>query len=187
MEAQYRDEVKKLQEHRQRTMELEATKKQKALMPKPPSAGTPQTASAKQYQRFQELLEKKLATPESMQSSPAPKTITDWAAPSPTAEVIKGNRPGQPTGPEADLPPLPAEATPAAKGSHKAKGEDAEIVPGKVLYAMYGYVAQQADELSFSAGDTIICVGSTPDEGWFNGICNQKSGLFPSNYVATAP
>jgi myosin-1 len=50
--------------------------------------------------------------------------------------------------------------------------------------AIYAYNANEADELTFNAGD-IIYVISKDDSGWWTGVKQgeQKKGLFPSNYV----
>lgn len=48
--------------------------------------------------------------------------------------------------------------------------------------AMYDYVAQQPDEISFKESDTIELLDtSNPD--WWMGILNGKQGLFPAAYV----
>ncbi|CAL8143801.1 unnamed protein product [Orchesella dallaii] len=56
--------------------------------------------------------------------------------------------------------------------------------PGKVtvLRALYGYSAQQEDELTFSEGDILYLVDQT-DANWWKARCGMKVGLIPANYV----
>jgi len=54
---------------------------------------------------------------------------------------------------------------------------------GKTLLARFTYKARSADELSFVKGDLILCLSQSQEEGWYVGSCNQRSGLFPCNYV----
>ncbi|KAF6036725.1 dock [Bugula neritina] len=62
-------------------------------------------------------------------------------------------------------------------------GEEASI--GAYVCAKYSYVAQQADELSFSKGDYIIVLEKSKD-GWWKGRKNTNVGWFPGNYVDIA-
>uniref|UniRef100_A0A8C9VGQ3 SH3 domain-containing protein n=1 Tax=Scleropages formosus TaxID=113540 RepID=A0A8C9VGQ3_SCLFO len=50
--------------------------------------------------------------------------------------------------------------------------------------AMYDYMAQDNDEVSFRDGDMIINAQSI-DEGWMYGTVQRtgKSGMFPANYM----
>ncbi|KAJ1516483.1 hypothetical protein HMI54_009274 [Coelomomyces lativittatus] len=52
----------------------------------------------------------------------------------------------------------------------------------KLVRALFDYKAQDAGNLSFSAGD-IIQVFTVLESGWWDGISNDKRGWFPSNYV----
>eukprot|EP00796_Vickermania_ingenoplastis_P010346 gene10346-7239_t len=54
---------------------------------------------------------------------------------------------------------------------------------GTTFRAMYAYKARAPDELSFEEGHKIVCISRAPEEGWFKGVCNQRTGLFPINYV----
>nr|CCM16740.1 Putative paraflagellar rod protein-like protein [Leishmania guyanensis] len=69
-----------------------------------------------------------------------------------------------------------ATATPAAPLS-PARME------GATFEALFDYCARAPDELTFEAGQEIICISRAPEEGWFRGVCNQRTGLFPINYV----
>ncbi|XP_034243922.1 intersectin-1 isoform X2 [Thrips palmi] len=51
------------------------------------------------------------------------------------------------------------------------------------VIALYQYVAQNEDELSFEKDDTITILAKE-EAAWWRGELNGVSGLFPSNYVA---
>lgn len=48
--------------------------------------------------------------------------------------------------------------------------------------ALYDYTKDKDDELSFTAG-TVIYVVKKNDDGWFEGVADGITGLFPGNYV----
>ncbi len=48
--------------------------------------------------------------------------------------------------------------------------------------AIYDYSADKEDELSFSEGSTIYVLKKN-DDGWWEGVMNGVTGLFPGNYV----
>ncbi|KAF2088241.1 hypothetical protein K490DRAFT_73196 [Saccharata proteae CBS 121410] len=73
----------------------------------------------------------------------------------------------------APPPPAAAPAPPAAPPAAKA---------GPTATAQYEYEAAEENELSFPDGATIMNV-EFPDEDWWFGEYNGKSGLFPANYV----
>ncbi|XP_076577511.1 abl interactor 1a isoform X8 [Chaetodon auriga] len=50
------------------------------------------------------------------------------------------------------------------------------------VVAIYDYTRDKDDELSFMEG-AIIYVIKKNDDGWFEGVCNGVTGLFPGNYV----
>ncbi|XP_025964481.2 CD2-associated protein isoform X2 [Dromaius novaehollandiae] len=47
---------------------------------------------------------------------------------------------------------------------------------------LFEYIPQNEDELELKLGD-IIDINEEVEEGWWSGILNGKSGLFPSNFV----
>ncbi|XP_005730541.1 abl interactor 1a isoform X10 [Maylandia zebra] len=50
------------------------------------------------------------------------------------------------------------------------------------VVAIYDYAKDKDDELTFMEG-AIIYVIKKNDDGWFEGVCNGTTGLFPGNYV----
>ena len=48
--------------------------------------------------------------------------------------------------------------------------------------AIYDYAADKDDELSFNEGATIYVLKKN-DDGWWEGVMNGVTGLFPGNYV----
>lgn len=58
-----------------------------------------------------------------------------------------------------------------------------EIVDtGVTAVALYDYQAAADDEISFDPEDIITHIEKI-DEGWWRGLCKEKYGLFPANYV----
>ncbi|KAG5455023.1 Hematopoietic lineage cell-specific protein [Clonorchis sinensis] len=55
-------------------------------------------------------------------------------------------------------------------------------LPQCTVVALYDYTAEEADELTFSVGELITEVEKI-DPGWWKGVCRDKVGIFPSNYV----
>ncbi|XP_062411567.1 unconventional myosin-If [Sardina pilchardus] len=54
--------------------------------------------------------------------------------------------------------------------------------PGPRCRALYQYVGQDTDEISFDVGDIIELMNEDPS-GWWRGRFRGKAGLFPGNYV----
>ncbi|XP_034558401.1 abl interactor 1-like isoform X4 [Notolabrus celidotus] len=50
------------------------------------------------------------------------------------------------------------------------------------VVAIYDYSKDKEDELSFMEG-AIIYIIKKNDDGWYEGVCNGVTGLFPGNYV----
>jgi hypothetical protein len=52
------------------------------------------------------------------------------------------------------------------------------------VIALYDFKAQDAGDLSFRAGDRIQVISRTePSTDWWTGRLNDRTGIFPSNYV----
>ena len=50
------------------------------------------------------------------------------------------------------------------------------------MVAVYDYTADKEDELSFSE-NSVIYVLKRNDDGWWEGVMDGVTGLFPGNYV----
>jgi len=48
--------------------------------------------------------------------------------------------------------------------------------------ALYDYQAADDDEISFDPDDVITHIEKI-DDGWWRGLCKNRYGLFPANYV----
>ncbi|XP_003391968.2 PREDICTED: abl interactor 2-like, partial [Amphimedon queenslandica] len=74
-------------------------------------------------------------------------------------------------------PPPPEPEPPKSSAPSWAPSEYIEKVE-----ALYDYVKDKEDELTFSAG-SIIYVVKKNDDGWYEGVLDGNTGLFPGNYV----
>ncbi|KAM7282840.1 abl interactor 1 [Ixodes scapularis] len=87
--------------------------------------------------------------------------------------------PPEPLYPGNHVPP-----SPPAYGRQRADA-DHDWVPKTYLekvVAIYDYAADKDDELSFSE-NSVIYVVKKNDDGWYEGVMNGVTGLFPGNYV----
>ena len=51
-----------------------------------------------------------------------------------------------------------------------------------LVIAIYDYSADKDDELSFSENSVIYVIRKN-DDGWYEGVMDGITGLFPGNYV----
>jgi hypothetical protein len=72
--------------------------------------------------------------------------------------------------------------TPVAPAAGPAPGALTSAPSGPTASAIYDYEAAEDNELSFAEG-AIITGLKFPDEDWWFGHYDGKSGLFPANYV----
>ncbi|XP_075774223.1 tripartite motif-containing protein 10-like isoform X2 [Pelodiscus sinensis] len=124
-----------------------------------------------------------------------------------TLPAALGTQSGDPLGahrPAADSPTLPsaplpdemlmlgASSPPSTPSPPPVDYEEEEAADGdpawapknytEKVVALYDYTKDMDDELSFKKG-AIIYVTKKNDNGWYEGVCNQETGLFPGNYV----
>ncbi|XP_053715720.1 SH3 domain-containing kinase-binding protein 1 isoform X1 [Synchiropus splendidus] len=61
-------------------------------------------------------------------------------------------------------------------------GKKAEQIRKRRCKAAFSYVPQHEDELELKIGDIIEIIAEV-EEGWWEGLLNGKSGMFPSNFT----
>ncbi|XP_051996347.1 abl interactor 2-like isoform X15 [Xyrauchen texanus] len=116
------------------------------------------------------------------------ETISDAPPPPPPAEEVEFE--------EATPPPPPPEDYEDDEGDEEEESavveysdpyaeEDPPWAPRSYMekvVAIYDYMRDKEDELSFQEG-AIIYVIKKNDDGWFEGVMSGTTGLFPGNYV----
>ena len=122
---------------------------------------------AASYKRYRQLCDNVLDKQDPEQDGTEPKPPQD-ASQAPPPGPLDAN--------ESEEPPAPA------KGGNYLPAR----LEGCVVVGMYSYRAASGDELTFNAGDKIVVINEGTEEGWHYGICNQRTGLFPCNYVTLA-
>ncbi|XP_011614988.1 abl interactor 1-like isoform X2 [Takifugu rubripes] len=114
---------------------------------------------------------------ESITDSPAPPP------PPPPEDLSVFEEPSPPPPP----PPVDYEEEEAAVVHYNDPYADGDPQWAPKVYlekvvAIYDYSKDKEDELSFMEG-AIIYIIKKNDDGWFEGVCNGVTGLFPGNYV----
>ncbi|XP_071320149.1 abl interactor 2-like isoform X14 [Trachinotus anak] len=114
------------------------------------------------------------------------ETISDVPPPPPPAEESVFEEPTPPPPPPEDYEDDEDEEESAVvEYSDPYAEEDPPWAPRTYLekvVAIYDYTRDKEDELSFQEG-AIIYVIKKNDDGWFEGVMNGTTGLFPGNYV----
>ncbi|XP_038578295.1 abl interactor 1-like isoform X10 [Micropterus salmoides] len=114
------------------------------------------------------------------------ETISDVPPPPPPAEepVFEESTPPPPP-PEDYEDDEDEEESAVVEYSDPYAEEDPPWAPRTYLekvVAIYDYARDKEDELSFQEG-AIIYVIKKNDDGWYEGVMNGTTGLFPGNYV----
>ncbi|XP_078099459.1 abl interactor 2b isoform X3 [Sander vitreus] len=114
------------------------------------------------------------------------ETISDVPPPPPPAEepVFEEHTPPPPP-PENDEDDEDEEESAVVEYSDPYAEEDPPWAPRTYMekvVAIYDYARDKEDELSFQEG-AIIYVIKKNDDGWYEGVMNGTTGLFPGNYV----
>ncbi|KAM9836187.1 abl interactor 2-like isoform 8-T8 [Aulostomus maculatus] len=116
----------------------------------------------------------------------AQNQVSDVPPPPPPAEEPVFEEPTPPPPPPEDYEDDEEEEESAVvEYSDPYAEEDPPWAPRNYLekvVAIYDYTRDKEDELSFQEG-AIIYVIKKNDDGWFEGVMNGTTGLFPGNYV----
>ncbi|XP_029936482.1 abl interactor 2-like isoform X2 [Myripristis murdjan] len=137
-------------------------------------------------------------------ASPPPPSLLQFTPQLPlmgfVARVQESISDGAPPPPAIDSQSGPEEPHPAAQPLEDGQeGEESAVVEYSDPYAeedppwaprtylekvvaIYDYMADKEDELSFQEG-AIIYVIKKNEDGWYEGVMNATTGLFPGNYV----
>lgn len=208
MERIRREEIETLEKLRTFFDAQESAKQQRPLRLPGKSKNVPQSTLIK---RVHELLQKPLfpssdgGTSPSSESQRGAMVSSTVATTLPGASTAVSSSDGSAARPSASYLPRSSNADQgkyasygsgerkdkqAAEASDKGADTNAPFLPslplrmeGSSFKALYSYKARAPDELSFEEGHKIVCISRAPEEGWFKGVCNQRTGLFPINYV----
>ncbi|XP_016424457.1 abl interactor 2-like [Sinocyclocheilus rhinocerous] len=110
------------------------------------------------------------------------ETISDAPPPPPPSEEPVFEETQNPVPPPEDYE---QEESSVVEYSDPYAEEDPPWAPQTYLekvVAIYDYMRDKEDELSFQEGD-IIYVIKKNDDGWYEGVMSGTTGLFPGNYV----
>eukprot|EP00112_Aurelia_sp_Birch-Aquarium-sp1_P025650 Seg8645.1 transcript_id=Seg8645.1/GoldUCD/mRNA.D3Y31 product="SH3 domain-containing kinase-binding protein 1" protein_id=Seg8645.1/GoldUCD/D3Y31 len=125
-----------------------------------------------------------------------PVSMTDESKKAP-AKVEEQNKPTQKVPPlgkrEMPLPPgaqkrdLP-DGSATKRNAPAPPKEDSTSKQSLERYkALHDYVPENDDELALKQGDIVLVTDKDVCEGWWEGTSNNKSGVFPNNFVEPAP
>uniref|UniRef100_A0A4W6EPB1 Abl interactor 2 n=1 Tax=Lates calcarifer TaxID=8187 RepID=A0A4W6EPB1_LATCA len=155
-----------------------------------PRQQTPQVGGSLPYRRPPSVTGQPIVTQNQVNGGPYynQSPVSDAPPPPPHPDANPENQ----SGPEEPLPtPQPLEDGHEEEDSAVVEyndpyaEEDPPWAPRSYLekvVAIYDYTADKEDELSFQEG-AIIYVIKKNEDGWFEGVMNATTGLFPGNYV----
>uniref|UniRef100_A0A3Q2ZSR3 SH3 domain-containing protein n=1 Tax=Kryptolebias marmoratus TaxID=37003 RepID=A0A3Q2ZSR3_KRYMA len=147
-----------------------------------PRQQTPQVGGSLPYRRPSSVTGQPIVTQNHVNGGPYcnQSPVSDSPPPPhPSAESQSG--PKEPLSPRQPL----EEDSAVVEYSDPYAEEDPPWAPRNYLekvVAIYDYTADKEDELSFQEG-AIIYVVKKNEDGWFEGVMNATTGLFPGNYV----
>ncbi|XP_051538745.1 abl interactor 1 isoform X7 [Myxocyprinus asiaticus] len=130
---------------------------------------------------------------------PPPPPLPGQGPPMPAAVLVADTPTPPPPPPPDDMPMFDEAPPPPPPPPADYEDEEAAVVQYSDPYvdgdpqwapksyiekvvAIYDYTKDKDDELSFMEG-AIIYIVKKNDDGWFEGVCNGVTGLFPGNYV----
>ncbi|KAK4290998.1 hypothetical protein Pmani_036145 [Petrolisthes manimaculis] len=181
-----------------------------STLPHPPSAGAPPPPQVGMVHPLpQQQQQQQPQVPQGSYTPPPPPPHMEppqYAAhnvslpppPSPaTTGMVEVDYP--PPSPRPPSPPLPPPPPHAAEGElpppaipphfmEKVEDQDKPTPPSvpphylEKVIAVYDYSADKEDELTFNE-NAVIYVLKKNDDGWWEGVMNGVTGLFPGNYV----
>ncbi|XP_008293630.1 abl interactor 2-like isoform X6 [Stegastes partitus] len=151
------------------------------------STQTPQVGGSLPYRRPPSVTGQPIVTQNQVNGGPYynQSPVSDAPPPpQPAAESQSGPEEAPPT-PEPLQDGHEEEDSAVVEYNDPYAEEDPPWAPRSYLekvVAIYDYTADKEDELSFQEG-AIIYVIKKNEDGWFEGVMNATTGLFPGNYV----
>ncbi|XP_008293628.1 abl interactor 2-like isoform X4 [Stegastes partitus] len=152
-----------------------------------PRQQTPQVGGSLPYRRPPSVTGQPIVTQNQVNGGPYynQSPVSDAPPPpQPAAESQSGPEEAPPT-PEPLQDGHEEEDSAVVEYNDPYAEEDPPWAPRSYLekvVAIYDYTADKEDELSFQEG-AIIYVIKKNEDGWFEGVMNATTGLFPGNYV----
>ncbi|XP_028992185.1 abl interactor 2-like isoform X2 [Betta splendens] len=178
-----------------------------------PRQQTPQVGGSLPYRRPPSVTDQPITAPTQVNggpyytqspASPPPSSLLQFSPQLPLMGFVARVQESisdaiSPPHPAAESQSAPEELLPTPQPQEDGHEEDSAVVEYSDPYAeedppwaprtylekvvaIYDYTADKEDELSFQEG-AIIYVIKKNEDGWFEGVMNATTGLFPGNYV----